>query len=214
MSQCQNINYLHRKIILNCTLTCLQAVTQNNSFFPLLLPQLNYRLDEFIFASLPMSQNKSVWMSTRWWLWYYCSAGDNHVWAPPPQSPDSPDTGWPQVLGVRPDLSQPLSVSGAYLDDDQQRSFTAKCQSRHWLEMTSTYRGVETDLAGVMTLASCVYRDEDQMRGLTPGVSLGVVSDLIKCNIEFLSETISVATNLRSNNEFIEWSKNILEGLI
>ena len=72
--------------------------------------------------------------------------------------------------------------------------------------MTSspTYRGVETDLAGVMTLASCVYRDEDQMRGLTPGVSLSVVSDLIKCNREFLSENISVATNLRSNNEFIE----------
>ena len=70
--------------------------------------------------------------------------------------------------------------------------------------MTPTYRGVETDLAGVMTLASCVYHDVDQMRGLTPGVSLGVVSDLIKCNKEFLSETISVATNLRSNNEFIE----------
>ena len=55
-----------------------------------------------------------------------------------------------------------------------------------------------------MTLASCVYHDVDQMRGLTPGVSLGVVSDLIKCNKEFLSETISVATNLRSNNEFME----------
>ena len=67
-----------------------------------------------------------------------------------------------------------------------------------------TYRGVETDQAGVsadLCLLCLVwaYPDEDQERGLTPGVT-----DLIMSNRELLSETISVATDLRSHNECIE----------
>ena len=211
MSQCQNINYLRRKIILNCTLTCLQASTQNNSFFPMLLPQLNYHLDEFIFASLPMSQNKSVWMSTRWWPWCDCSAGDNHVCAPPPQSRQTRADPRSRVWG--------LSVSGPVL---MRISSGASLPSvspltrgdLRWPHLPRCGDWPGWCQGSPLLCLVWAYLDEDQERGLTPGVSLSVVIDLIMSKWEFLSETISVATDLRSNNECIEWSKNILEGLM
>ena len=112
-------------------------------------------------------------------------------------------------LGLTPAPGCEASVCvWAYLDDNQQRAFTAKCLAtdsrwphlprcgdwpgwcHRWPLPPVSGLGLSWWGSGAGPHSWCHWPHHEYIR-------------------EFLSETISVATDLRSHNECIEWSKNI-----
>ena len=141
-------------------------------------------------------------MAMMWLLcwWQSCLRSASPVW---------PDSGWPQLQGARPlSVSGPIlmtissgpslpSVSPLTRDDPTHLprcgDWPGWCQ--RWPLPPVSGLGLSWWGSGAGPHSWCHWPHHEYIR-------------------EFLSETISVATDLRSHNECIEWSKNILEGLI